>query len=65
MEEEIKGYLPIGCLRLMDIRVIWDDEFLKYEGPAEDATADVKKMIYSKMEKKDKMVVYVYSKFNQ
>lgn len=65
MEEELKPYLPIGCARLMDIRVIWDDEFVKYEGQVEEAPSNIKRMIYSKMKSEDKMVFYVYSKFNK
>lgn len=64
MEEELKAYLPIGCARKMDIRVILDDIDVLYEGEVEEAPSDIKRMIYSKMKSEDKMVFYVYSKFN-
>ena len=65
MDEERKAYLTIGSMRLLDIRVIQDDEYKRYEGMSDDAPPEIKKLRYSKMENKDKMVVYVYSEFNQ
>lgn len=63
--EERKAYLPIGCVRLLDIRVILDDEEQVYEGKAEDASPDVKRLRYSEMKSEDKMLFYVYSEFNE
>lgn len=63
--EERKAYLTIGCARKMDIRVIWDDVNILYEGKVEDAPAEIKRLRYTKMDNKDKMEFYVYSEFNQ
>ena len=65
MEEERKAYLTIGCARKMDIRVIWDDVDVLYEGEVEEAPAEIKRLRYTKMVNKDKVEFYVYSEFNQ
>ena len=65
MEEERKAYLTIGCARKMDIRVIWDDIDVLYEGEVEDAPQEIKRLRYTKMNNKDKVEFYVYSEFNQ
>lgn len=63
--EERKAYLTIGCARKMDIRVLWDDVDVLYEGKVEEAPAEIKRLRYSKMDDEDKVVFYVYSEFNQ
>lgn len=65
MEEERKAYLTIGCARKMDIRVIWDDIDVLYEGEVEEAPTEIKRLKYTKMVNKDKVEFYVYSEFNQ
>lgn len=65
MEEERKAYLTIGCARKMDIRVIWDDVDVLYEGEVEEAPAEIKRLKYTKMVHKDRVEFYVYSEFNQ
>lgn len=65
MGKERKAYLPIGCVRKMDIRVIWDDEVTLYEGEAENAPPEIKRLRYSEMKSQDKMVFFAYSEFNQ
>lgn len=63
--EERKAFLTIGCARKMDIRVIWDDVDVLYEGEVEEAPTEIKRLRYTKMNNKDKMEFYVYSEFNQ
>ena len=65
MEEDRKAYLTIGCARKMNIRVIWDDVDVLYEGEVEEAPAEIKILSYTKMVNKDKVEFYVYSEFNQ
>lgn len=59
-----KAYLTISSSRLLDIRVIWEDNEILYEGMVEEAPQEIKNLRYSKIENADKMVFYVYSEFN-
>lgn len=65
MENQKKrAYLNIGSGRLIDIRVILDDNEILYEGMVENAPIEIQNLKYSKVENADKMVFYVYSEFN-
>lgn len=65
MENQKKrAYLNIGSGRLIDIRVILDDNEILYEGMVENAPTEIRNLKYSKVENADKMVFYVYSEFN-
>lgn len=65
MENQKKrAYLNIGSGRLIDIRVILDDNEILYEGMVENAPIEIRNLKYSKVENADKMVFYVYSEFN-
>lgn len=65
-KQEKKAYLPIGSGRLLDIRVILDDNVTEpvYEGMVEDAPENIKRLRYSNVESADKTVFYVYSELN-
>lgn len=60
MENEKRIYLQIDSFRLMKIRVILDDKIV-YEGDAEKAPENIKKLKYSKIENSDITNLYVYS----
>lgn len=62
--QEKRAYLTIGSGRLIDIRVILDDNEILYEGMVENAPIEIRNLKYSKVENADKMVFYVYSEFN-
>lgn len=62
--EERRAYLTIGSGRLLDIRVIWEDTEILYEGMVENAPEEIKNLRYSKIENADKMIFYVYKEFN-
>ena len=64
MEEELRNYGKIGMGRLLDIKVIVEDETVVYEGMIEDAPQSVKDLNYSKIEGNNPMVYYVYNQFN-
>lgn len=65
MENQKKrAYLNIGSGRLIDIRVILDDNEILYEGMVENAPTEIRNLKYYKVENADKMVFYVYSEFN-
>lgn len=53
-------YSPIGAGRLLNIRVILDDNIV-YEGMVEDAPKEIKDLKYSEVKIEDKFVYYVYS----
>lgn len=63
--EELKNYGTIGLARLLNIRVILDDNQIIYEGMVEDAPEQIKQLNYSKI-KPDSSVInyYVYSELN-
>lgn len=60
MENEKRIYLQIDSFRLMKIRVILDDKIV-YEGDAEKAPENIKKLKYSKIENSDITNLYVNS----
>ena len=64
MEEELRNYGKIGMGRLLDIKVIVEDETVVYEGMIEHAPQSVKDLNYSKIEGNNPMVYYVYNQFN-
>ena len=59
--QERKAYLTIGSVRASDIRVIFENTEILYEGAVEEAPEEIKKLRYSKVENSDKMNFYVYN----
>lgn len=59
--QERKAYLTIGSVRALDIRVIFENTEILYEGAVEEAPEKIKKLRYSKVENSDKMNFYVYN----
>lgn len=59
--QERKAYLTIGSVRELDIRVIFENTEILYEGAVEEAPEEIKKLRYSKVENSDKMNFYVYN----
>lgn len=59
--QERKAYLTIGSVRALDIRVIFENTEILYEGAVEEAPEEIKKLRYSKVENLDKMNFYVYN----
>lgn len=59
--QERKAYLTIGSVRALDIRVIFENTEILYEGAVEEAPEEIKKLIYSKVENSNKMNFYVYN----
>ena len=55
-----KVYMEIGTSRLLNIRVIKDDNEVLYEVMVEDATEDIKQLKYSKIQTTDRVNFYVY-----
>ena len=53
-------YMEIGTSRLLDIRVIKNDNEILYEGMVEDAPEDIKQLKYSKIQTTDRVNFYVY-----
>jgi hypothetical protein len=59
-ENNRKTYMQIGLGRLLDIRVLLDNEII-YEGMVEDAPQEIKDLKYSEIEIQDKFIYKVYS----
>lgn len=57
----MKTFIRIGDLRKVNIKVIFDDNEIIYEGKSEDAPTEIKDLKYSKIEQKDVLTLYVYS----
>ena len=57
-------YGEIGSARLLNIKVILDDNQLIYEGTIENAPDEIKRLKYSKIDMTNPMTYYVYSEFN-
>lgn len=53
--------MDIGSLRLLDIKVILDDKEPIFEGMAETAPEEIRKLQYSKIKMAGKMELYVYT----
>jgi len=62
--EELRNYGKIGMGRLLDIKVIVEDETVVYEGKIDNAPQSIKDLNYSKIEGNNPMVYYVYNQFN-
>lgn len=62
-EKHKRVYQDIGAGRLLDIRVILDDN-LVYEGRVEDAPDDIKKLKYSDIKMGSTITYYAYSELN-
>ena len=56
-----KSIFEIGSVRALDIRVIFEDTEILYEGVVEDAPEEIKRLRYSKVKNSDKMNFYVYN----
>lgn len=60
-----KVYVSIGSGRLLNIRVVLDDNPTPiYEGMVEDAPEEIKDLKYSKVNVASKITYYVYSDVN-
>ena len=59
-----KYYMSIGSIRLLNIKVIWNDTETIYEGMVEDAPAEIKALKYSSADMGNPFVLYVYEEFN-
>ena len=59
--QERKAYWAIGSVRTLDIRVIFEDTEILYEGVVEDAPEEIERLRYSKVKNSDKMNFYVYN----
>jgi len=57
----MKTFISIGEIRKLNIKVIFDDDEIIFEGKSEDAPAEIKNLKYSKIEQKDVLTLYVYS----
>ena len=65
MENGKRAYLPIGAGRLLDIRVVLDDNEVLYEGMVENAPDDIKKLRYAKIEiDSGTTILHVFSQEN-
>jgi len=64
LEENKKLYQAIGTARLLDIRVILDDQIV-YEGMVENAPQEIKELRYSDIKIKDKFEYRVYSELQK
>ncbi len=63
--EELKNYGTIGLARLLNIRVILDDNQIIYEGMVDNAPDSIKKLNYSKIKTNSSIInYYVYSELN-
>lgn len=56
----MKKLISIGDIRQLNIKVILNDTNVIYEGAAENAPAEVKKLRYSKIQLNSPMNLYVY-----
>ena len=57
----MKSLINIGELRNLNIKVIFDDNEIVFEGKSEEVPAEIKELKYSKIEQKDVLILYVYS----
>lgn len=63
--EKRKVYVSIGSGRLLNIRVVLDDNPTPiYEGMVEDAPEEIKDLKYSKVNVASQITYYVYSDVN-
>ena len=53
--------MTIGSVRALDIRVIFEDTEILYEGAVEDAQEEIKRLRHSKVKNSDKMNCCVYN----
>ena len=60
-----RTYLTVGSGRLLNIRVILDDNQVLYDGTAENAPQEIKNLLYSKIEIGSITNYYVYSNLNE
>lgn len=64
--EKRKVYVSIGSGRLLNIKVILDDNPTPiYEGMVEDAPEEIRNLKYSKVDVASQITYYVYSDVNQ
>ena len=57
----MKAFAKIQELKNLDIKVIFDDNEIVFEGKSEEVPAEIKELKYSKIEQKDVLILYVYS----
>ena len=56
----MKTYSEIGIFRMVNIKVILNDEKVLYEGIIEDAPMEIKELKYSKLKMSNVIILYVY-----
>lgn len=61
---ERKVYQRIGSGRLLDIKVILDDEKELYSGMVEDAPEDIRNLVYSEVKMGSPLTYMVYTECN-
>lgn len=54
-------YGRIGGFRLLDIKVVFNDNDILYEGRSDDAPNEIKQLRYSKVEMQNPIILYVYN----
>lgn len=54
-------YGRIDSFRLLDIKVVFDDNDVLYEGKSDDASNEIKQLRYSKVEMQNPIILYVYN----
>ena len=57
----IKKFIKIGSVRLLNIRVILNNDSIIYEGMSDDAPNNIKDLVYSKVEVGSPIIYYVYN----
>ena len=57
----MKTSVSVGDIRLLNVKVILNDTQTIYEGAAENAPAEIKKMRYDKIQPGSIMNLYVYN----
>ncbi len=60
----MKNYGAIGSFRLLNIKVIWEDNDVLYQGMIEDAPEQIKRLNYAKIDMGDPITLYTYREIN-
>ena len=58
--KQMKASISIGDIRQLNIKVILNDTNVIYEGAAENAPAEIKKITYSKAQIGSPSIFYIY-----
>ena len=59
----MRVYGTIGSFRLVNIKVVVDENNVLYEGAVDNAPGEIRNLKYSKVKTGKEMEFYVYSKF--